>query len=92
MTQLGAAGQIAGLDVTVDAIHGEVAWQSEPIDHVYFRVAIGWAHGFDHHVSIASSGDAATQRVMHDAADALAVAVGRYAFGPTLGVALGARF
>ncbi len=91
MSQLGGVGHY-GLDLTIDAIHGELAWQSEPIDHVYFRIALGWAQSFNHGVSLAGSGDAATQAAMHASADALNALVGRYAFGPTLGATMGARF
>lgn len=92
MEQVGGAPHDAGLDVTVDAIHAELAWQSEPVEHVYFRIALGWAHAFDHHVSLASSGDDRTQAAMRSSADALTETVGRYAFGPTLSASLGARF
>ena len=91
MSQLGGAPQGAGLDVLVDAIHGELAWQSTPIEHVYFRIAIGWAQAFDHHVTLAAHADAATSDALHHAADDLTATVGRYAFGPTLGAALGLR-
>jgi hypothetical protein len=92
MAQLGGSLGDAGLDLTIDAVHAELAWQTEPADFVYFRVAVGWAQAFDHHVSVAGAGDAATQTEMHTSADALASAVGRHAFGPTLGASLGVRF
>lgn len=92
MAQLGGSFHDAGLDMTIDAVHAELAWQTEPAEHVYFRLALGWAHAFDHHVALAGAGDAAQQAAFHTTADALAVEVGRYAFGPTLGVSLGVRF
>lgn len=91
MPLFGAPPSDAGLDLTIDAIHGELAWQNEPVDHVYFRIAIGWAHCFAHGVTIAGEGDAATQATFHVLADALADAIGRYAFGPTLAASLGFR-
>lgn len=84
-------GGPAGLDVVIDAIHGELAWQGEPIEHVYFRVAVGWAHAFDRHVTVGGAGDEATQRAMSEVASGLADAISRHAFGPTLGAALGFR-
>jgi hypothetical protein len=92
MTQLGMAGE-AGMDMTIDAIHGEVAWQNEIIDHVYFRIALGWAHAFDHHVTFSGNHpDDATRAQLETAASALSATIGRYAFGPTLGSSLGVRF
>ncbi len=90
--QLGGSHGDAGLDLTIDAIHAELAWQTEPADFVYFRVAAGWAQAFDHHASLAGAGDAARQTEMHSSADAVAAAVGSHAFGPTLGASLGVRF
>ncbi len=86
-----ALGGPAGLDVVIDAIHGELAWQGEPIEHVYFRIAIGWAHAFDRHVTIGGAGDEATQRAMGEVASGLADSLSRHAFGPTVGAALGFR-
>jgi hypothetical protein len=92
MSQLGGLGHDAGLDLTIDAVHAELAWQTEPVDHVYFRIALGWAQAFDHHVAIAGQGDEAQQAAFHATADALAATVGQYAFGPTLDASLGVRF
>lgn len=94
MSVVGAPGDRAlGLDLTIDALHGEVAWQTELVDHVYFRLALGWAHAVAHRVSLATDAtDDATRRSLSQAETALTEAVGRYAFGPTLGAALGARF
>lgn len=87
----GASTRQAGLDLTIDAVHGELAWQSEPVEHVYFRIAIGWAQAFDRHVALAAAGDTGEQAALRSAGDALSQTVARYAFGPTLGASLGMR-
>lgn len=82
-----------GMDLVIDAIHAEVAVQTELTDHVFFRLALGWAHAIAHGVSLVSaSTDASARAAMEQAESALAAEVGRRAFGPTVGASLGARF
>lgn len=94
MSLVGGSGETAlGLDLRIDAVHGEIAWQTELVDHVFFRLALGWAHAVAHRVSIATdTQDGATRAWLAQAGAALSDTVGRHAFGPTLGAALGARF
>jgi hypothetical protein len=94
MSLVGGSGdRVLGLDMSIDALHGEIAWQTELVDHFYFRLAIGWAHAIAHRVSITTEApDEAMRATLSQAESALADAVGRHAFGPTLTGALGARF
>lgn len=80
------------LDVTVDALHVELAWQTVVGDFVSFRVALGWAHALAHRVAIVGEDDAPqVRRAVGVTQLQLAEEVGRRAFGPTLSVALGIR-
>jgi hypothetical protein len=94
MGLVGASGdRLLGLDLSIHAVHAEVAWQTELVDHLYLRVALGWAHAFSQRVSLTTSmPDEAMTAMLSEAESALAATVGRYAFGPTLAIALGARF
>ncbi len=94
MGLIGGSGEgVLGLDLNIDAVHAEIAWQTELLDHVYFRLALGWAHAFAHRVSLSTAApDEATRASLARAQASLSETVGRSAFGPTLGAALGVRY
>jgi hypothetical protein len=79
-----------GMDVTIDSVRAELAWQTELFDGLSFRAALGWIHAVRHDVSIVSNSD--DPRVV-EGLEALETALddelGRRAFGPTLSFALG---
>ena len=94
MNLVGAPGdRTLGLDLSIDAVHAELAWQTELIDHVYFRLALGWAHAVAQHLTLRTDAtDDATRAALAQGQAALAQTVAQHSFGPTLGAALGARF
>ena len=81
---------VIAMDVTIDTIHAELAWQTEIFDGVSFRAALGWIHAFRHAVSIVpESHDPIVVTAMEALGAALDHEVGSRAFGPTLSFALG---
>jgi hypothetical protein len=79
-----------GIDVTIDAIHAELAWQTELLDGVSLRVALGWIHAFRHSVQIVSeSRDERVISALRERSASLERELGSRAFGPTLSFALG---
>jgi hypothetical protein len=83
-------GDAIAIDVIIDTIHAELAWQTEIFDGVAFRAALGWIHAFRHSVSIVpESRDALVVTAMRALGSALEREVGIRAFGPTLSFALG---
>jgi hypothetical protein len=81
---------VIGIDVTIDTIHAELAWQTEIFDGMSFRAALGWIHAFRHDVSIVTeSRDELVVTAMQELGAALEREIGSRAFGPTLSFALG---
>ena len=78
------------MDVTIDTVHAELAWQTELFDGFSFRAALGWIHAFRHGVSIVTdANDPYVVEGVAALAHALDDEVGRRAFGPTLSFAIG---
>ncbi|MBX7191899.1 MAG: hypothetical protein K1X94_07565 [Sandaracinaceae bacterium] len=83
-------GDALGIDVSVNAIHAELAWQTLLFDHVSFRAAIGWVHAFSHDVTIVTdSHDELVTTAIGELSRVLEDELGRRAFGPTLSFGLG---
>ena len=81
-----------GLDLAIDAIHVELAWQTQLLDIVTLRISAGWLHAFEHQVSLVAEQPSPDVAATLDTMEArLALEVGRRAFGPTVGLALGFR-
>jgi hypothetical protein len=81
---------VIGIDVTIDTIHAELAWQTEIFDGVSFRAALGWIHAFRHSVAIVTeSRDELVVTAMQALGAALEREIGSRAFGPTLSFSLG---
>jgi hypothetical protein len=78
------------LDLHVQALHGEVAWQTVVAGPLYFRLAVGWIHAVSHGLTLVAASDEARTAAARIGAS-LSAEVGARAFGPTLTVAVGFR-
>lgn len=91
LDESGGRGRL-GIDLTIDAIHAELAWQTVLLDHLCLRVSVGWVHGFRETLSLTTDGRSASQTEVRESVErSLEQEVSRRAFGPSVGVALGVR-
>ena len=84
-----------GLDVTLHAVHAELAYTFVIADHFLIRPAIGWTQTLASTVSVSTTptiADAHVAAMLATAGQTIATALPQYAMTPTISLELGYRF